>query len=71
MFFFPRVARQNRAAGFAMGVNALELEDLISEAEAWIDTIMKDTAISAQSLRDEAEVLPPPTARALPLCRLC
>ena len=43
-----------------MGVNALELEDLISEAEAWIDTIMKDTAISAQSLRDEAEVLPPP-----------
>ncbi len=48
-------------------VNALEIEDLITEAEGWIATIMVDTANSAQSLKDAAEVRlphhPQPTAR--------
>jgi hypothetical protein len=48
-------------------VNALEIEDLINEAEGWITTIMVDTANSAQSLQDAAEVRLPhhplPTVR--------
>ena len=39
-----------------MGVNALEIEELIVEAETWIQTHMNDTALSAKSLRDDAEV---------------
>jgi len=50
-------------------VNALEIEDLINEAEGWITTIMVDTANSAQSLKDAAEVRlshhPLPTVRRL------
>ena len=48
-------------------VNALEIEELINEAEGWITTIMVDTANSAQSLQDAAEVRLPhhplPTVR--------
>jgi hypothetical protein len=45
-------------------VNALEIEELINQAEGWITTIMVDTAISAKSLKDAAEVprAPPPAA---------